>query len=363
MPYTLNNQSIIDLAELGELNDPRTASELSTSKYLINNQTIQQAYDKKLIKYYPGYTYSKKADISNNFLIQNSNSYPVAKRGYRPLPAYDRLRWDSNTPGTYYINKFKDGEIYISSSANSRTGTMISSSQQNMKYVFIMLHGAGGGGASGLSTGKGGGGGGGGAFLYGCCYILEGSSRITIGSGGSGGSGGEYAAGGNSGDAGGSTGLILSGIVDVTAGGGYGGSTGFGGSGGVTTRINNSYYVPLDWSWSESAPGGGNRGGNDSSNGGGWPEFNLSAYNPENKTLDVGGGQGGTSPSGVSTGGGGGAGLWSGWEGGNGGIDGGAGGNGNKGAGGGGGGWVFAFPYWRFGAGGRGGDGYAAIYY
>ena len=75
------------------------------------------------------------------------------KAGCRPRSA--ALRWQSAAPGFHYINRFSDGEVWVSANQNSRTGTKISHSliggnwPRGVRYLIVHLWGGGGGGACG----------------------------------------------------------------------------------------------------------------------------------------------------------------------------------------------------------------------
>src|SRR5690554_1162897 len=180
----MNGVNIRNLAEVATTSDPRTASGFSNSKYLFNGKTHQDHYGTKMIAHYDGYMYSSEAGIKNRFRRNGSAYFGVSARGCRPCPTYTRRRWESSSAGTYYVNKFSNGEVWVSTSYNSRSGTRISTASEDIKYLFVMLVGPGGGGGGGNGT-KAGGGGGGGAFAYLCHRLVAGwVHRIYIGGGG-----------------------------------------------------------------------------------------------------------------------------------------------------------------------------------
>ncbi len=360
MPYQIGGINIRTLAETAAINDPREGTGFTNSKYLFGGATHQNQYGTKMLVNYDGYMYSNEIGIKNRYLRNGSAAFPVAAKGYRPCPTYSRRRWDSSTAGTYYANKFSDGEVWVSTTFNSRTGTRISTAAENIQFLFVMLVGPGGGGGGGNGT-KAGGGGGGGSFAFLCHRLVAGwVHRIYIGGGGSGGA--RNTNGGGSGNCQFSTftninDLGSSGVTMVNAIGGGGGQSGgndgaSGGGGSVSSYdSNNSYIRRLD---ERTGTSGGARGGN---SGGSTAAYQTESYTPENNRLDYGQGAGGTNPNG--SGGCGGGGWFFGHNGGAGGNNGGNGSPGGIGSGGGAGAWaVFAG-----GSGANGGNGYAALFY
>lgn len=325
MPYQIGGVDIRTLAETAATSDPREATGFTTSKYLYNGYTHQDWFGQKMIMNYGGYNYSKECGIGSKFLRSGSAYFSVAARGFRPCPTYGRRRWDSSTPNTYYVNKFSDGEVWVSTTFNSRTGTRISTAAENIQYVFTMIIGPGGGGGGGSGTANAGGGGGG-AFAFLCHRLVAGwVYRIYIGAGSSGGGANTNGSGSDNCQSAmftdinnlGSSGVTM---VNAMGGGGgrSGGNSGTGGGGGsISTYTSNSTYIQrLD---ERTGMSGGNKG----SGGGTSPNYDTQVYTPEGHRLNYGQGAGGT---------------------------------GNAG-GGGGGGWFFGH------GGGKGGNGYAALFY
>lgn len=358
--YLKNGVNIRNIAEIAPTSDPRNASDFSSSKYLFNGKTHEAHYGTKMIMNYDGYMYSNEAGIKNSFRRNGSAYFAVSARGYRPCPIYSRRKWQSSTAGTYYVNKFSDGEVWVSTTYNSRTGTRISTTAEDIHFLFVLLVGSGGGGGGGNGT-KAGGGGGGGSFAFLCHRLVAGRvHRIYIGGGGSGGSRNANGSGGSNCQFATFTdinNLGNSGVTTVNATGGgagrSGGNDGVGGSGGTVSSYdsNNSYIRRLD---ERTGTSGGSRGGN---SGGSTAAYQTQSYTPESNRLDYGQGAGGTNPNGSS--GCGGGGWFYGHNGGAGGNNGGNGSSGGIGAGGGGGAWaVFAG-----GSGASGGNGYAALFY
>jgi len=356
--YLKNGVNIRNIAEIAPTSDPRNASDFSSSKYLFSGKTHQDHYGTKMIAHYDGYMYSSEAGIKNCFRRNGSAYFGVSARGCRPCPTYTRRRWESSSSGTYYVNKFSDGEVWVSTTFNSRTGTRISTTAANINYIFVMLIGPGGGGGGGNGT-KSGGGGGGGSFAYLCHRLVAGwVHRIAIYPGGDAGARNTNGGGGNASQFAvftdinnlGNTGVST---VNVLGGGGgrSGGNDGVGGTGGqVSSSSSNVYIKRLD---ERTGTIGGSRGGNA---GGSTSAYNTQAYTPENHRLEYGKGAGGQPDGGSGSGGGGG--WFYGHNGGNA-TSGGAGKDGGIGAGGGSGAWVIFAGH----PGGKGGNGYAAIFY
>jgi len=354
MPYLIKGVDVTTLSETAATNDPRTATGFSTSNYRYQGWSHQDWWGTKVIVDYSGYIYSGDSGVSTKYLRGGSAWFAVAKKGCRPYPSYSRRRWDSSTAGTYYVNKFSDGEVWVSTTFNSRSGTRISTAAENRQYFFVMLIGSGGGGGGGNGT-KAGGGGGGGAFAYFCHSLVAGRvHRLVIGAGGS--------AGARNTNGGGSANTQFATFTDISlsagittincmggGGGRGGGDDGDGGSGGTIPypSSNGVHIYRLD---ERTGTSGGSRGGN---NGGSTGSFDTQSYSGETGRLSYGQGAGGN----ASGSGGGGGGGW--YFGHNGGAGGGTGGDGGIGAGGGGGAWVI----FAGNAGGSGGNGYAALLY
>ena len=219
--------------------------------------------------------------------------------------------------------------------------------------VFVVVVGAGGGGGS--SGERGGGGGGGGAVA--CFHVLDSSTiqnnNIVVGTGGAGAVSSLGPSVTNNGSAGGS-----SSAFGITVPGGSGGRANLGGMGGG--------YAP-----NEIVPGWlmiGGSGGSHNNNGGGdgnaGPIISIVGFKPFG-----GGGGGGGNPSlndpPTPGGNGGDGGAGNGGAGATGQSNAIMGKNGTRGGGGGGGGagWTFrSSEYKPSGIGGKGGDGYVAIY-
>lgn len=261
----------------------------------------------------------------------NGSSIDVALKGCRPIGV---LRHTLSTPGTYYINRINN-QTWVSSSANSASGTRI---DHDPKFIFLELQGGGGGGAggSGLYASSGGAGGG---YCFKAVALPENSYiRVEVGAGGNGGAAGTD----NNGGTGGNT------ICYDSAGGFI--ARAYGGYGGAH---NNDYTVEGGAALGGDVNVSGGNGGTKENAGSGVSTFTVTLPKPEQTQWTRGGFSGGSSPGG-NHGGGGGASVFA--NGGNGDRD-----NptaGTLGSGGGAGGYRLAGT-----AGAAGGDGFARIYY
>lgn len=186
----------------------------------------------------------------NGRLMVNGSPVSLAKKGYRPDFT---TKLYTATSGTYYLNTFEDGEVWISSVSDERSGTRLSTTAQKRKTFLFILHGAGGGGGSSkwgvFNNECGGGGGGGGMFAYCHCNFDSNSVyTIIVGSGGSQGTaGGAGSAGSNSyfGEAGQSTFLAFTGSGGKGDGGSGGSGGGANGSAGTTFTSSNDKAIML----------------------------------------------------------------------------------------------------------------------
>lgn len=266
---------------------------------------------------------SDSADAANKQYVDTSVEQALGSIGYSLIKEY-------TSPGSYthtFDRKYTD--------------------------VFVVVVGAGGGGGS--SGERGGGGGGGGAVA--CFHVLDSSTiqnnNIVVGTGGAGAVSSLGPSVTNNGSAGGS-----SSAFGITVPGGSGGIANLGGMGGG--------YAP-----NEIVPGWlmiGGSGGSHNNNGGGdgnaGPIISIVGFKPFG-----GGGGGGGNPSlndpPTPGGNGGDGGAGNGGAGATGQSNAIMGKNGTRGGGGGGGGagWTFrSSEYKPSGIGGKGGDGYVAIY-
>ena len=225
---------LFEAVEYGPHDDPRQKSPLATtnSALLINGGTAapMRDYNFALIAPTTGYFYSAET-VTTGFYV-GGTQIKLCKPGCRPRSA--TLRWASGASGTAYINRFTDGEVWISPSANSRSGTQISyktsgtTLPRGISYLIAHLCGGGGGGGKGglLVSSYGGGGG---ACLATCVRLpANGYVTLTVGAAGKG-----ATALLGTGEDGGDSRLTIGGNY-VTAQGGKGGQyNSGGGEGGV----------------------------------------------------------------------------------------------------------------------------------
>ena len=329
---------------------------IADSGLKLNGKTLTQA-GRAPVTTTSGYIYSGETFTPSGLKLKGTQVV-LQKAGCRPHFHGCQKQWSqaasSASSLTRYINRFTDGAVWISSSANSRSGTQISwptagtTLPRSVRYVTVLLVGAGGGGGgAGGSLQHSASGGGGGACIA-CCIRLpeNGYATLTIGGWGAGGT--NYGAG----SSGGYT-RVSVGNFWAQAGGGAGGETGSNSSntaagGSVSYTGWNADGYMFNYVDGGSAPGK-NKAGNGAS-------FDITEYAPEMLSLlyySDGGGSGGS-----SGGGGGGASAYYGY--------GGAGGNGavggeGQGYGGGGGGGGIGFTTKH--AGGRGAPGYVEVRY
>lgn len=122
----------------------------------------------------------------------NGISYKVARKGYRP--GFNKRYSGSFPDKDKYIIRFNDGEVRlcdticdINLDVSLRRGDIISSSKENVHFIYLLLQGAGGGG-SGSSMGLGAGGGASGALLV-VCICIDSIWTLKCGAKGLGGGG------------------------------------------------------------------------------------------------------------------------------------------------------------------------------
>lgn len=266
---------------------------------------------------------SDSADAANKQYVDTSVEQALGSIGYSLIKEY-------TSPGSYthtFDRKYTD--------------------------VFVVVVGAGGGGGS--SGERGGGGGGGGAVA--CFHVLDSSTiqnnNIVVGTGGAGAVSSLGPSVTNNGSAGGS-----SSAFGITVPGGSGGIANLGGMGGG--------YAPNEIvpGWLMIGGSGGSQNNNGDGDGNAGPIISIVGFKPFG-----GGGGGGGNPSlndpPTPGGNGGDGGAGNGGAGATGQSNAIMGKNGTRGGGGGGGGagWTFrSSEYKPSGIGGKGGDGYVAIY-
>ena len=188
------------------------------------------------------------------------------------------------SPGTHYINRI-NGETWLSTSANSATGTRLN---YNPKYIFVEIQGGGGGGAGSSAVWCSGGGGGGGYTFTGIALPENSYIRIVVGDAGP---RGENMSDGH--DGGTSYLYNADGSIILQANGG-----------GKGRKTDNGQGTPGTYSGGNGLNGG--YGGVKERAGGGTASTTLTYDKPEGTTFVRGGKSGGTT-GGNNYGGGGGA--------------------------------------------------------
>ena len=235
MPYRQGGTDILSLIETAPINDIRQATGFSTSNYRYQGWNHQDWWGTKVIMNFDGYIYSGNSVVAARFMKDRmANWFSISRKGCRPRMTYGGRRWDTSTPNTYLVNKFADGEVWVSTNFNERSGTRIGTAAENLQFVFVMLIGPGGGGGGGNGTTSGGGGGGG-AFAFFCHQLVAGRAhRLTVGSAGSaGGRGANGTSGSNTQFATFADNTWSTGFTTINATGGVGGRGGAnGGDGG-----------------------------------------------------------------------------------------------------------------------------------
>lgn len=346
MGYMIQGQDIRNIAEVAASGDPRNGTAFCTSNYLYNGQTYTAGTGQKFITIPSSYWYANQIGLYTRYLKNGSPMWTISRRGWRPRSTY---RYGSST--SFYINKFSDCEVWISSSDNSRSGTRISTTDQDFNCLFFCLCGGGGGGGGSSGTASAGGGGGA-AYVYSAVKLYA-NYKVQFIIGGGGGGGGNNAGGGSGGtsqaivftDKSHTTGSHY--LIAYGGGAGENGSSGSAGSGGHTSGTNeNPYFYTVK---STNGAAGGSR-----NNAGGYCTVNFNNYTPEAEQITYMTGGGGASGGGSGGGGGGASPLGFGGDGG-----GGAGGVGSTGSGGGGG----QFKLFSYNSGGSGGSGTCSLYY
>ena len=346
----------VDLLQQFEWGGNCAKHAMASSGYHLGNPTLALV-SRAPVTTTSGYIYSGETFTPTGYKLAGAQIV-LQKPGCRPRFYSSQKSWSeaasSSGSLTRYINRFTDGAVWISTAANSRTGTQISWPTtgvvlpRGVRYVMaLLIGGGGGGGGAGGSLQHSGSGGGGGACLA-CCIRLPENGYATLTIGGWGDAGTNY----NAGSAGGYS-RVSVGAFWAQAGGGAGGQTG---TSSTNTAAGGSVTYTgwnADGYMFANVNGGSGPGKNNAGNG---ASFSISDYAPESGGLaySSSGGAGG----GSSGGGGGGASAYygNGGAGGNGAV----GGNGQGYGGGGGGGGVGFLTQHN---GGRGAPGYVEIRY
>jgi hypothetical protein len=233
--------------EYGIYGDGRQKSPLATTNgVLLNNGGTLGAmkdFNFALIAPTTGYFYSGET-VTTGFYV-NGTQIKLCKPGCRPRTQHvnGSYPWSSGSAGTAYINRFSDGEVWVASSPNVRSGSQLSYrlNQSNnlprgIRYLIVQVVGGGGGGSyRGLgATTRGAGG----SSAIGVCMVKlpeNGYATIVVGGAGAGSNAtmGDGFAGGDS--------KITCGSFYFTAGGGKPGTYGvFGGAGGAGGTVSTS---------------------------------------------------------------------------------------------------------------------------
>ena len=318
MPYLWNG---VDLFQQCEWGGDCNKHAIANSEYRLGGKTFADA-GRAPVAMTSGYLYSGETFTPTGYKLKGAQVV-LQKAGCRPRFYSQQkncvLEGSSSGILTRYINRFSNGEVWVSNAANTRSGTQISwptastTLPRGVRYVTVLLiGGGGGGGGAGGSLQHSASGGGGGACAA-CCVRLpdNGNAIILIGSVGVGGQ--NY----GSGSSGGTT-RITCGSFWCYAGGGSGGQTGSNSTntatGGTVTSSGDNADGFVFASVSGGSAPGKNKAGDDAS-------FAIYDYAPESSAL-VYSSNGGAS-GGSTGGGGGGASAYYG--------NGGAGGNGNPG--------------------------------
>ena len=239
--------SLYEAVEFGLYADPRNMSPLATTySVLLDNGGYfgnMRGYNRALIAPTTGYFYSGET-VTTGFYV-NGAQIKLCKPGCRPRTqkVNGNYAWHSGSAGTAYINRFSDGEVWISGSPNSRSGSQVSyklnqtaNLPRGIKYLIVEVVGGGGGGSyRGLgATTRGAGG----SSAIGVCMIKlpdNGYATLVVGGAGAG-SGSTMGDGFPGGDS-----KITCGNFHFTAGGGKPGTYGvFGGSGGAGGTVSTS---------------------------------------------------------------------------------------------------------------------------
>jgi len=219
----------VDLFRQCEWGGAAAKHAIANSEYRLNGQTFAQA-GRAPVTPTAGYFYSGETFTPAGLQL-GGQQVILQKPGCRPR-FFDYQKAWSATSGSYYINCFADGEVWITTSMMDRIGTQLSWPTagvvlpRGVRYIHVLLVGAGGGGGGGSHGGdshrRGGAGGGGGATAY-CCVRLpdHGFARFNVAiAGWSGDAGKDGLSGGSS--------SITYGQFFCTAGGGSGGGGGLG---------------------------------------------------------------------------------------------------------------------------------------
>ncbi len=188
--YKINGQEISAVVQTVKSTDRRFKSGFNDLNFLYNGDTRTGAFsDSQFTTSAEGYHYA--STIQPNYTRQGTK-YTLAKKGYRPSSYY---KYSTKTPGGMYINKFDDGEVWVSSTKDSRTGTRIGTAEENINAMFACYCGGGGGGGGGSGSAAAGGGGGGAYRYISFKFVSVYDYYLYVGAGGT--AGASNATGGN----------------------------------------------------------------------------------------------------------------------------------------------------------------------
>lgn len=239
---------LYEAVEYGNYNDNRQLSPLaiSNSVLLVNGGTTElpmKNFGYALIAPTTGYFYSAET-VTTGFYV-GGTQIKLCKPGCRPRTQKDlgSYLWQSGSAGTAYINRFTDGEVWVSGSPNTRSGSQVSyrldqvtNLPRGIRYMIVQVVGGGGGGSyRGIAASTRGAGG---SSAIGVCMIKlpeNGYATLVVGGAGAGSSStmGNGNPGGDS--------KITCGSFSFTAGGGKAGIYEvLGGSGGAGGTVSTS---------------------------------------------------------------------------------------------------------------------------
>lgn len=177
--YKINN---VDIDEMYETFETSVAEQYGVTDSKFTDSTAKFKKNGQPLKTAVGKTFPTSAGThlggSNTCAQYKVNEQPidVALKGCRPIG----IPLATLSPGTYYVNRV-NGETWLSTSANSATGTRLN---YNPKYIFVEIQGGGGGGAGSSAVWCSGGGGGGGYTFTGIALPENSYIRIVVGDAG-----------------------------------------------------------------------------------------------------------------------------------------------------------------------------------
>lgn len=147
--YKINN---VDIDSIYETFTTSVAQQYGVTDSKFTDSTAKFKKNRQPLKTAIGKTFPTSAGThlggSNTCTQYKVNGQPinVALKGCRPIG----IPLATLSVGTHYINRV-NGETWLSTSANSATGTRL---DYNPKFIFVELQGGGGGGASAFANGS-----------------------------------------------------------------------------------------------------------------------------------------------------------------------------------------------------------------